>query len=63
MVKITNICTEPDKIQIRYNAGRIIGYLYYGPTCYRMLLVHILDKNNRVIPDNFRITAINPSIY
>ena len=60
---ITNIATRPDKIDIRYNSGRIIGYVYYGDTCYRMLLVHVLDKNNNPINDTYRMTAINLSIY
>jgi len=63
MFTITNLATRPDKVKIDYNAGRIIGYVYYGKTCFRMLLVHILDKNNNPIPDTFRMTAVNPSIY
>ena len=60
---ITNLATRPDKIRLDYNAGRIIGYIYYGSSCYRVLLVHILDHNNNPIPDTYKLTAINPSIY
>lgn len=63
MVTIVNLCTKPDKIQVDYNAGRIIGYVYYGRVCYRMLLVHVLDKHNSPVPDTYKLTAINPSIY
>ena len=63
MPVITNLATKPDRIDIRYNAGRIIGYIYYGDICYRMLLIHVLDKNNNPINDTYKMTAINPSIY
>ena len=63
MPTITNLCTRPDKIKILYNAGRIIGYIYYDTICYRMLLVHVLDKFNNPINNTFKMTAINPSIY
>ena len=63
MTIIINLNTAPDKIELDYNAGRIIGYIYYGSIVYRMLLVHILDKNNNPVPDTFKMTAVNPSIY
>ena len=56
MTIITNLYTEPDKIVIKYNAGRIIGYVYYGDVCYRLLLV-------QVSPNTYKMTAVRPSIY
>jgi len=63
MATVTNLCTTPDKIELDYNAGRIIGYITYGTTVYRMLLIHVLDQENKPIPDTFKMTAVNPSIY
>ena len=56
MTTITNLCTKPDKIRLDYNAGRIIGYVYYGDVCYRLLLVKVSDNT-------YKMTAIQPSIY
>ena len=56
MITITNLCTKPDKIKIDYNAGRIIGYVYYGELVYRLLLSKVADNI-------YKMVAVNPSIY
>ena len=56
MITIANLYTKPDKIELDYNAGRLIAYVYYGGTCYRLLVVKVCDNT-------YKMTAVNPTVY